>query len=458
MKVWLVTIALLGFSITRADTLVLDPEMAMELALENNTPLKVQGEKVGEAGAGKSAALGSLFPQISASGSYTRLGKVNEFEMITPVYGKFPLRVYDPKSGQIIGFTDSIPLPIGADTLRLPLGSQNNYLFRATVQQTLFTWGKLLNAYRLAGLSFDMQKAAYEQARQETKVQALEAFYRALLTERTVRLLEESYEQLRRHTEQVEKLYENGLASKLDLMRVKVSLTNMANSVNQMANNAELARAALCNLLGIPLDMAIVLKAELKPETVPFDSVGAVDSALRRRPELMQLRRACQMADIGVRIARTANLPTLFAAANFDYKRPVGFSDRWDEDWNATVGVSWPLFSGLSNLNKLRQAQSRYRQALWSLKMVEEAVRLEVMATFASLNQEKKNIDYQAENVQLAEEAFRLAEERYQNGLLTNLEFLDTQLQLTQSRVAYLSALANYQVARAKFLRAIGDF
>ncbi|MGQ9707776.1 MAG: TolC family protein [bacterium] len=458
MRNWFVGFCLFGLAVARADTLVLNPDLVIELALKNNTLLQVNREKVQEAAAGKGAALGNMFPQISVTGSYTRLGTLNEFELITPVYARLPLRVYDPRTGEIIGFTDSIPLPVGADTMHMPLGSRDNYLLRASVQQTVFTWGKLINAYRIAGLSLEAQRAAEKQAEEETKIQVLEGFYRAFLAERTLQLLEESYEQLQRHTEQVEKLYENGLAGRLDLMRTRVGLTNMANQVSQMANNAGLARFALCNLLGIPTGTPLVLQAEMTEDTLVIDTTGVLDTALQRRTELTQLRCACEMADIGVRIARTANLPTLFAAANFDYKRPVGFNDRWDQDWNATIGFSLPVFTGLSNLNKLKQAQSKYRQAVLSLKMVEDAVQLEVSATLASMNQEKKNIAYQRENVKMAEEAYRLAEERYQNGFLTNLEFLDTQLQLTQSRVAYLSALANYQVAKAKFLRAIGKF
>lgn len=458
MRNWFVGFCLFGLAVARADTLVLNPDLVIELALKNNTLLQVNREKVQEAAAGKGAALGNMFPQISVTGSYTRLGTLNEFELITPVYARLPLRVYDPRTGEIIGFTDSIPLPVGADTMHMPLGSRDNYLLRASVQQTVFTWGKLINAYRIAGLSLEAQRAAEKQAEEETKIQVLEGFYQAFLAERTLQLLEESYEQLQRHTEQVEKLYENGLAGRLDLMRTRVGLTNMANQVSQMANNAGVARFALCNLLGIPTDTPLVLQAEMTEDTLVIDTTGVLDTALQRRTELTQLRRACEMADIGVRIARTANLPTLSAAANFDYKRPVGFNDRWDKDWNATIGFSLPVFTGLSNLNKLKQAQSKYRQAVLSLKMVEDAVQLEVSATLASMNQEKKNIAYQRENVKMAEEAYRLAEERYQNGFLTNLEFLDTQLQLTQSRVAYLSALANYQVAKAKFLRAIGKF
>jgi outer membrane protein TolC len=452
----LFAISALALSAIWADTLVLDQELAVELALKNNHLIQQNKEKLIEMAAGKAVALGGFLPQISASGNYTRLGTLNEFKMVNLIYRKFRLGVYNPETGQIIGFTDSVPLPVGADTLTIPLGSQNNYLLRASVQQTIFTWGKLLNAYRIAGLSLEAQKAAYEQARQQTKVEAIEAFYQALLAQKTKDLLNESYEQLKRHIRQVEKLYDEGLVTRLDLMRAQLSLTNMANQVASVENGVNLAFAVLRNCIGVTGETVIVLKSNLAAESLDIDLTAAIDTAIKNRPELVQLNQALRIADLGVRTARTANLPTVFAAANYDYKRPVGFNDRWGKDWNATVGVSMPIFTGLVNYHKLRQAQSRYRQALFSIKMVEDAVRLEVEAALANLSQEQKNIAYQKENVAVAEEAFRLAEQRYEDGLLSNLEFLDIQLQLTQSRVAHLSALANYCIARARLLRAIG--
>ena len=439
------------------DTLKLDVDRAIELALANNYLVQQAREKVLEAAAGKAGAFGSFLPQVSATGSYVRLAKVNSFNLVVPVETVMGVPVLDPH-GIPIGTTVPIPVTIGAETLGLKLGSENNYTLRGTVQQTLFTWGKLINAYRIADLALDVQKEALAQARAQVRVQATEGFYQALLTERLAQLLQESYEQLARHVAQVQKLYDNGLAPKLDLMRAQVGLTNMAAQRAQMENARELARAALRTTLGIPPATALVLDAELKPETVTVDLATAIDSALHNRPELSQLRRATQIAELGVRIALTANLPTLFAAANYDYKRPVGFNDEWGSDWNATLGLTLPIFTGLGNFQKLRQAQSRERQARVALAMAEDGVRLEVMAQVSALNQEAQNSAYQTQSVALAEEALKLAEQRYQNGLLSNLEYLDTQLALTQSKVAYLNSLANYQIAKARLQRAIGAF
>jgi outer membrane protein TolC len=451
-------LALVLGATARADTLRLDAETAVEMALNNPQQVELARQKLVEAAAGRAVAFGSFLPQVSATGSYTRLARVNEFAMGFPIPGKVRFPVYDPYTGELIGLTDSIPIIMGYAYETLALGSVDNYTLRASVQQTLFTWGKLVNAYRLADLNLDLQAEAVRQSRAQLRVQATEAFYQALLTREMAALLRESCAQLQRHVARARALYDNGLATRLDVMRASVGLTNIEAQVSQLENAAGLALAALRNLAAIPEERPVLLEGELAAESLSFDLSALVDSALARRPELLQMRRTARMAELGVRIARTANLPTAFAAFNYDYRNPVGFSAGWGSDWNVTAGISWPIFTGGSNLARQKQAQARQRQARVGTRMLEDGIRLEVRAQLAALEQERKNSAYQSKNVELAQEAMNLAEQRYQNGLLTNLEFLDTQLALTQSRVSWLSSLANYQIAKARLLRAAGSF
>ena len=120
-------------------------------------------------------------------------------------------------------------------------------------------------------------------------------------------------------------------------------------------------------------DRAIALADSLEADTATVDLDAALDRAQEQRPELTQLRKAARIAELGVRIARTANLPNAFVQANASYKNPVGFSAEWGPDWNATAGVSWPIFNGGANLAKLKAARSRQRQAQVALAQVEDA-------------------------------------------------------------------------------------
>jgi outer membrane protein TolC len=439
----------------RADTLRLDADRAVELALANNHAIRQSLARVEEAAAGRAVSFGSFLPQVTASGSYTRLGTVNQFEMVTPVYGKFPLRVYDGQ-GNPIGFTDSIPMAVGAETLALALGGADNFVLRGTAQQTLFTWGKLINAWRIAGISLDLEREGLRLARMRVRTQAIEGFYGALLARRMTGLMRESRDQLERHIGAVQALHDNGLATGLDLRRARVGLTNLTAQLSRIESGAELALAALRNTLGLEPGTPLDLAGELEYEDWPISLDSAVASALARRPELNQLRDAARMADLGARIARTAGLPTLFAQFNYDYRNPVGFTAGWGTDWNVTAGASMPLFTGGANINRLKQARARERQARIALAMAEDALALEVRALHAALEQERRDIELQSENVAVADEALAMAEAGYENGLVTNLEYLDTQLALTQGRVSHLNSLANHRIARARLLQAIG--
>jgi outer membrane protein len=445
---------ILALATAHADTLQLDAAKAVEMALSSPKQVEWATAKMMEAVAGTRAAFGAFLPQISATGTYTRLGKVNSFPMAK--YGMFPLRVYDPQTGDVIGYTDSVPVVVGVDTLKL--GSADNMALTGTVQQTLFTWGKLINAYRIAGLSQEIQMQALLQALAQLRVDVTSGYYQALLARRTVEVMNDGLRQLKGHVGQVQSLYDNGMATKLDLMKATLGLQQMEAQVSQIENGAELALAALLNTMGVEPGTPVSFVEDLAPDSIAVELDSAQAQALRDRPELKQLRDAVRMSELGVAISRTANLPNAFAQVNGSYKNPVGFSAGWGTDWNATVGVSMPLFTGGSNLARLKQSEARCRQARVALTMVEDGIRLEVKALALGLNQETKNASYQRKNVEVAEAALGLAEQRFQNGLLTNLDYMDSQLALTQARIAYLNALANYEIARTKLQKAVGEF
>jgi len=448
---------MLALASAHADTLQLDAAKAVELALANPKVVQLARAKIEDAAAGKGVTFGSFLPQVSASGTYTRLGTVNEFTMYAAKESVMGLPVFDPE-GNYIGKTVPIPVAVGLDTLNLKLGSANNMALTGTVQQTLFTWGKLINAYRIAGLNLDMTIEGVRQARSQLRVDATSVFYQALLARRTVEVMNDALGQLKGHVAQVQSLYDNGMATKLDLMKATLGLQQMEAQVSQIEGGTELALAALLNTLGIEPGTPVSFAEDLAPDSMVVELDSAQARALEHRPELKQLRDAVKMSELGVAIARTANLPTAFAQANGYYKNPVGFTAGWGTDWNATIGVSMPLFTGMANASRLRQSQARVRQARVGLAMAEDGIRLDVHAQVLALNQESKNVKYQAKNVEVADAALGLAEQRFQNGLLTNLDYMDSQLALTQSRIAYLNALANYRVARARLEKAVGEY
>lgn len=440
-----------------SDTLYLNLDQAIDFTLKNNKSIMIAQEKVKAQTAGKGISRASFLPSISLSGTYTRLAQTQGFPMSFPIYGKYPFPVYDV-GGNIIGFTESIPIIRGAITETLNLSNKDNYNLGAKVTQTLFTWGKLINAYQIAGLALDIEKESYRQVIEDLKLQVTESFYQTILADKGAQLMSESYEQMQRHINQIEKLYKNGLVSRLDLLRAQVQLTNLRSQLIRIENARTLAYSALKMLIGLEQEKPIRLQAEFAFDpSYELSLEDAVKTATTERTDLKNMRRTVQMLEKGLAISRTTNLPTIFSAFNYAYSKPLSITNPdWGSTWNATIGASMPLSLGGSNWYKMKESKAQLKQAQLGLVMLEEAVVLDVKSKLFNLQQEKEILSYQAENIRTAEQALLLAEEKYQNGLITNLEYLDTHLALIQAKLEQMNSIANCIIAKAKLLNAIG--
>lgn len=451
-------IALLApLALLTADTLTVTLDDAVGLALERNEAVLSARAKVKERQADKGIAFSSFLPSVDLQGTYTRLGRVSEFNLMAPHDTFASVPVYD-ENDQVIGHTDPFVHAVGVDTMSLALSQADNYLLRATVKQTIFTGGKLLNAYNITRLNYGIGTEQLVKAVDSVTYSVTQSFYNCLTAAEGVKLIRESYAQLERHVGQVQSLYDNGIITKLDLLRAKVGLANLKTQLIRAENSYQLS----CDGLKI----AIGLKPEDEVETtgsleyagydVPLDSVLKLSAA--RRPELRMMRDAVSITRKALSIEWAGFSPNVFAAFNYDYKNPVSMgASRWGTDWNVTVGFTMPIFTGFSRAHKIDQRKAQLKQTQYNLQLVEKALEIEVKVAYLNLKQEEEILQFQDDNRRTAEEAFRIADEQYKSGLITNLEYMDTQVALLGAKTEYLSSLSRYLIARAKIAQLTGE-
>lgn len=445
--------SILFFSAAKALT-NLTLQGAIKTALEKNRTLLIHKEEIEKAEGAVTEARANFLPTLSISGSYTRLAEVPELEFAVPVFDTLQIPVFDDL-GNPIGYT-YVPGITGMRRSAFKMGEENNYMGRFSLQQPIFTWGRVWNSYEIAKLNFRAAEEGYRKRENEVVFDVTEAFYRVLYLEELVKLTGESYKQIKRHLSVVEKRYDAGLASKFDLIRARVQLANMEPQVLKVKDGLKMAKARLKILLGLPLDEEVELKGELEYESTQVDLAQAIKEALSRRPELNELKLRKAMAEKALAIASASNKPSLALLVNYSYQKPYQFEDEWGGNWDATLALQIPLFSGGATSGKIQQARAKLHQAELGLEMLRDAVELEVRNAVLELEETAKLVKSQKENVHQAEVALEIAEERYENGLMTSLEVMDAQLALTQAKTNYLQALSGYLIARSKLKKVVG--
>jgi outer membrane protein len=409
---------------TITDTVRFDRDAAIEYALLNNPEMVQLRLDTDIANAGIGEARSSFYPSLSVSGYYAYITDVSVFMM------------------------DSIPIPIG---------QHENYDFQVSLQQVLFTWGKVYNAYRIANLSRDIAVMSLERKKQEVIYSVTTAFDGLLVLEEMTKLMRESLSQLQRHEEAVQKRYAAGLVPQFELLRAQVQVANFKPTVIQTENGLNLAREGFKMLLGLPLDREFEVTGELQYTEQTYDLEELTATALSSRAEIKNMQSVEKMAQAGRSIAQTANLPSVVAGATYDRKKPFGLGgSEWGSNVTFSIGFQMPLFSGFKNLYVYKSAALKLKEARQARENLEKAVSLEVKQSYLNFLATQEALSAAQENVNQATRAFEIMETRYKSGLATNLEFMDAQLASTQAKTNYLNALKDYHATIAGIRKASG--
>lgn len=411
----------------------LNLNQCLEIAYQKNQILLQLDEQINSAKYKIDEARSGFLPQLSLSGSYTRLGNVPAYE-----FGG-------------ISFGD-IQIP----SSKIEMGTANNYNLRLSLEQPLFTWGRIQNSYDISKYGLSSTREQYRKARQEIKYNVTVLFYRVLLAQELIKVREGSITRIEDHLRTVQDRYDKGYASEFEVLRARVQLTNARPSLVQAKNLHQLTLDNLKNLLGIDLIDKVNLEGDLTAETYEVNQSEAEEFAFQNRSELKLVKEQNMIGQKALALAKAGNKPSLFGAVNYEYKKPYYSEDKWKTDWNFTIALSLPIFDGYLTKARVNGAKSDLRRLEITESQTKDMIRLEISQAISELNLARENIISQEENVKEAKESLRIANVQYQKGMLTNLELMDTEYALTVAETNHLQALSDFLTAKAKYEKAIG--
>jgi outer membrane protein len=113
--------------------------------------------------------------------------------------------------------------------------------------------------------------------------------------------------------------------------------------------------------------------------------------------------------------------------------------------------LSIPIFDGFARGARVQQAEIDMEKAKLTKLKTEDGLKIQLVQAELNMKEAKQRVDAQKESVQEAEKALTIAESRYDNGIGTQLEILDTQSALVQTQVSYSQAIYDYLVAKAEW-------
>jgi outer membrane protein TolC len=347
--------------------------------------------------------------------------------------------------------------------------SQPHENWNAGVQivQSIYEGGKMVAALQAASATKKQALAQYQTVITDTLLAVRLAYYDVLLAAQQITVNEASVNLLQKELDDQQSRYNAGTVPKFNVLRAEVALANERPALIQARNNYRIAKNNLSNLLGYNLprdiweDIPLNLTDTLDATPYQVDLPTAIQQALGRRTELVALRQTAELQRLGVVNAKAGYKPTVqvFAGYNWynaQFTPPVEITHDIN-GWNAGAQMSWDIFDGMLTHGKVVQARALYDKSKTDLDDRARQIELEVRTAYSGFIMAREVLDSQLKVQEEAEEALREASARADAGTGTQLDVLDAQTSLTQARTTEVQALHDYDAARARLERAIGE-
>ena len=335
-------------------------------------------------------------------------------------------------------------------------GSINNFQSVLSVDQTVFDAGQTRNAVKSADLSRQVSSEEERRIRMQVVSGVVKAYYGALLAAESLRTAEQAQRSAEADLRRAEDVRAAGMSTDVDVLSIRVHLAAVTEQRIQRAADLDIAKSALNDDLGLPLDAAHTLTSKLTPAPLPDSELSALEhEASSTRPEARAAHLAADLARTQSDTARSALLPQIAIHGAFETDRQQ-FVNKGGGNWLASVGLRWNLFDGNGDRARIREAGFFSERAHADEQRVDSAVRLEVRRAWANLRAAAQRIEVAKAAVDEAEESLRITQNRYQAGMSNVTDLLRTETAVLESRTRYLAAVHDQRIAAVMLELAAG--
>jgi multidrug efflux system outer membrane protein len=291
-------------------------------------------------------------------------------------------------------------------------------------------WGRLARADEAARADLLQAEENRRTVAQTVVAETVSLYLRMESFERGIQIAEQLIKTIRRSLALVERRYERGLTSVLDLRQARRTLARAEAVLPSLRQDLGTTQQQLAVLLGS-------YPKTRPPRPQPEDYFkrlapvppGLPSDLLLRRPDIRSAEANLRALNAWIGASKAKRFPSITLTGSFGYS-----SDELDrllrpesELWNLAMGIVQPLFDAGKLKAGQQAAEARYQQGVAEYAKTVLTAFAEVESAFLTREEQLKRRDHIVNFVRDARATQRIAESRYERGLVDYLTVLDAQ-------------------------------
>ncbi|MDE6101299.1 MAG: TolC family protein [Paramuribaculum sp.] len=471
----LLTIAVAAVSAFGADAMTVSLDSCRAMALSNNKNLRMKAEAVRQAGYQKDEAFAAYLPALDFSGGYMYNQKnLSIFDSDQ----RLPVQSFDPQT-QNYQF-NVVKNPVTGEPIKGPGGQYipeqvalipkeamefdiHNVFFGAiTLTQPIFMGGKIVAMNKITGYAEDLARAMHN-SEAENIIYAVDAAYWQVVSLKAKQKLARSYVELLDTLHyNVEKMVEQGVATRSDLLTVDVKLNQANVDLTKVDNGLVLSRMALAQVCGLPVNSDL----HLEDEDIDVATVSAPIATTYNMQDVYARRQDLRALEIGVNIYRSQEdvvksdmLPKVALVGTYSFSNPNmfdGFKNRFNGAFSVGAMVTIPLWHWGGNYNKYRAAKSKTTIARLELENAKEMIDLQVSQSAFKAQEAMKTYEMTVSNLTKANENLRQANVGFREGVMTTDNVMEAQTAWLKANSEKVDAMIDVHLCDVYLSKVLG--
>jgi len=326
----------------------------------------------------------------------------------------------------------------------------DNLQTRATVQQTIWDFGRTANRRDQANLGVRMADLSHEDHKRRVLLDVFNIYYATSLAQASL----ETARLALRSAEAIENLakarVDSGLAVEADLLRSRVYLSTAKQQEIQAQGRLENAKAQLNRLMGESLDNAIGETALLVPGSMVLpDEEALLAEQKQRRPDYQNLLTELRAAEAAVSSYKKEFLPVIAGYGTWEMDNP-SMKDYGGNNWAAGVTLSWNLFAGGGDAARRDAAVQRLEQKRRQIGAMDSALALEMRRALIQFRAAEQQVSAAQAAEAQSEEGLRILKNRYDAGLATMTDLLSAETARSSARTNLAEAIYGHRLSYAQ--------
>lgn len=440
-------------------------------AVSNNKSLLMAEQKKVAASYTHKSAKTNYLPKVSATGAYMYTSREmsllsdEQKHTLSNIGTGLSAMVPDlaPMSSQLNSAGQGLVDALHTDT-------RNAGIVAVTLTQPIYMGGKIRAYNKITEYAEQASGTIYDKTLQYIIVDVDEAYWN-LVALHSKKKLAEGYKTLVEKLESdVEQLVKEGMATKADLLSVKVKVNEAGVTLIQVNNGIELSRMNLCRICGIDMDEPIDVEDNMDNKTSIADFDDNVDmsnqsadymvqQAEGNRKELQALELQNKIYDEKIKLARAEYLPKVALMGGYLASNPSVFNSferKMKGLWNVGITLNVPILTWGDRSYKVKAAKAEACMHRYETEEVKEKIELQVNQCRQKLQESQERYQTTLRSVDEAEENLRYANHGMKEGVITLSNVMEAQTAWLKAKSEWVNAQVDVRLANLYLKKAIG--